>query len=195
VLILSFDTATDVSTCALVADGEVLGERLSVAQRLLGAIDELCDVARVRPGEIDALAVGLGPGSFTATRVGLAVARGLGFGLGTPAAGVATLDALTAGAPGALPLIDARRGEVFAPGPVVLPPDLVEGIGDAMLVGSGAVRYREELEARGATIPPDDDPRHVPWARHHAALAATFGPAALLEPIYVRAPDIGRIPG
>lgn len=194
-LILAFDTATDVSTCALVSDGHVLGERRSIAQELLREIDELCTKAGVRPAEIDALAVGLGPGSFTSTRIGLSLARGLGLALEAPAAGVSTLDALAAGAPGCLPLIDARRKEIFAAGPVARSPDAVAPVMGEVLVGSGAVRYRAELEARGATIPPDDDPRHVPWARHHAELATDFGSTALLEPIYVRAPDIGRVPG
>ncbi|HEX3256214.1 MAG TPA: hypothetical protein VHQ96_10510, partial [Gaiellaceae bacterium] len=52
-----------------------------------------------------------------------------------------------------------------------------------------AVLYRQELESRGAAIPPDGDPRHVPWARHTAALAKDFGPADAAEPIYLRVPD------
>ena len=48
------------------------------------------------------------------------------------------------------------------------------------------------LEAAGATVPPDDDPRHVPWARHHARLAESFGPAELAEPLYLRAPDADK---
>jgi len=56
-------------------------------------------------------------------------------------------------------------------------------------VGDGAVLYRTELEARGAEIPADDDSRHIPWARHTAALAKDFGPADGAEPIYLRVPD------
>jgi hypothetical protein len=61
-----------------------------------------------------------------------------------------------------------------------------------MYVGDGAVRYREHFERAGGTVPPDDDPRHVPWARHHTALAESFGPPELAEPIYLRLPDAER---
>ena len=93
-LILAFDTATDVATSALVSDGEILGERVSVARTLLEDVDALFRQASARPADLDALAVGTGPGSFTGTRMGLAVARGLGLALGIPGAGVSTLDAL-----------------------------------------------------------------------------------------------------
>ena len=186
-LILAFDTATRVATSALVRDGEVLGERVSQAVTLLEEVDDLLRAAGAAPGDLDALAVGTGPGSFTGVRIGLATARGLALSLGIPAAGVSTLDALAAGAPGALPVIDARRGEVFVPLRPAKPEELdVEG---RLCVGDGALRYLELLEARGAEIPPDDDERHVPRARHHAALARDFGPAEAVEPIYLRVPD------
>ena len=91
VLILAFDTATDVATSALVDDGEVLGERSSRAQTLLEDVDALLRQGGARPTDVDALAVGVGPGSFTGVRVGLATARGLALALGVPVAGVSTL--------------------------------------------------------------------------------------------------------
>jgi len=190
-LILAFDTATDVATSALVADGEVLGERASRAVTLLEDVDALLRQAGTHTRDLQGLAVGTGPGSFTGVRIGLSTARGLALALGLPVAGVSTLDALAAGASGALPVIDARRREVFVPGRVLAPAD-VEIEAGRLCVGNGAVRYRELLEAKGAEIPPDGDDRHLPRARFHAALAKDFGPAEEVEPLYLRVPDADK---
>ena len=187
-LILAFDTATDVASSALLDDDEVLGERWSAPGTLLEDVDALLRQASARPTDVEALVVGTGPGSFTSTRIGLAAARGLALALGIDGAGVSTLAALAAGAEGALPVIDARRGEVFVPGVGAVAPEDVAASG-RLCVGDGAVRYREVLETRGAVIPPDDDPRHRPRAALHARLATTFGPVDAVEPIYARAPD------
>lgn len=190
---LAFDTATTLATVALVREGDVLGERQTRAVKLLEDVEELLAPAGVAASDVGRLAVGLGPGSYTSLRMGLVTARMLAFSLGVPAAGVPTLDALAAGSPGAVPVIDARRGEVFARTregeAAAVPPESLELEPGAVCVGDGAVRYRELLEARGATVPPDDDPAHVPWARFHAALATAFGPAEELEPLYLRVPD------
>lgn len=194
-LVLAFDTATDKATSALVRDGEVLAERVSRAVTLLEDIDALLRQGGARPTDLEALAVGIGPGSFTGVRIGLAVARGLALSLDLPVAGVSTLAALAAGAPGALPVIDAKRREVFVPGPAALAPADLRLEPGTVCVGDGAVRYRELLEAAGAEVAPDDDERHLPRARFHVALAADFGPAELVEPLYVRAPDAQRSAG
>jgi tRNA threonylcarbamoyladenosine biosynthesis protein TsaB len=195
VLILAFDTATDVATSALVLDERVLGERASKAVRILDDVNALLAASDLEANDIDAIAVGTGPGSYTGLRIGLVTARALSLSLGAPVAGVSTLSALAEGAPGAMPLIDGRRGEVFALEggvPIVARPEAVTVESGKTYVGDGATRYRADLEARGASIPPDDDPRHIPWARHHAALARDFGAADLAEPIYLRAPDAER---
>jgi tRNA threonylcarbamoyl adenosine modification protein YeaZ len=188
-LILAFDTATDRATSALVADGEVLGERMTRASALLEDVDALLRQAGAHQRDLAALALGTGPGSFTGIRIGLALARGLALGLGLPAAGVSTLDALAAGAPGATPVVDAKRSEVFVPGPRAVAPAELEPECGGLCVGDGAVRYRDLLERAGWQVPPDDDERHVPRARFHAALARDFGPVELVQPLYVRDPD------
>jgi tRNA threonylcarbamoyladenosine biosynthesis protein TsaB len=188
-LVLAFDTATDVATSALVRDGIVLGERVGVARSLLDDVHALLDEAGVAKGNLDGLVVGTGPGSFTSTRIGLAVARGLGIALGIPGAGVSTLAALASVESGAYPVVDARRREVFVEGPRAVAPDDVELDAGVLCVGSGAIRYRSTFERMGAVVPPDDDERHVPRAPLHAALAEDFGPVERIEPIYVRVPD------
>lgn len=191
-LILAFDTATEVATSALVDDGEVLAERASRAQTLLEDVDALLRQGGAHPRELDALAVGTGPGSFTGVRIGLAAARGLALSLGVQGAGVSTLDALAAGAPGALPVIDARRREVFSVvdgDRVVRAPAELEVDEGVTCVGNGAVRYRALFEERGAVVPADDDERHVPRGRFHAQLARDFGDVDVIEPLYLRVPD------
>ena len=176
-LTLAFDTATSAATAALVRDGKVLGERVSRAVAVLADADELLRESGLERAELTGIVVGTGPGSFTGLRLGLATARGLALALDVPVAGVSTLDALAAGAPGALPVVDGGRGEVFTlvdGEPAVRAPQDVRA---ALCVGDGAVRYRSILEANGAEIPPDDDERHVPRARFHAELAGEFGPA------------------
>ncbi len=190
-LTLAFDTATETASTALVRDGEVLGERASRPVRILADVEELLGETDVARSEIDRLVVGTGPGSYTGLRMGLVTARTLALALGLEVAGVSTLDALAAGAPGSVPVLDARRGEVFTlgSGPAVLPPHELEVEAGRAYVGDGAVRYRAEIEGRGGIVPPDGDGVHVPWARHHARLAAEFGPAELVQPLYLRVPD------
>ena len=194
-LTLAFDTATAVATSALVDGEEVLGERVSRAQTLLEDVDALLRQAGAHPGDLDRLAVGIGPGSFTGVRIGLAVACGLALSLDLPGAGVSTLAALAAGAPGALPVVDAKRREVFSlvgGEPRALAPQELPVDADTVCVGDGARRYRALLEERGAVVPPDGDERHLPRARFHAALAGDAGSVDELVPLYLRIPDADR---
>jgi tRNA threonylcarbamoyladenosine biosynthesis protein TsaB len=179
-------------------DGELLGERVGLPGRLLEDVHVLFEEVDAEPRELDRIVMGTGPGSFTGLRMGLAAGRALALALEVEVAGVSTLDALAAGAPGALPVIDARRKEVFTlvdGEPAAVAPDR---LGDTVLqgrvgVGDGAVRYREVLETAGVEVPPDGSLLHVPHARLHARLAERFGPAELVEPIYVRRPDADRV--
>jgi tRNA threonylcarbamoyladenosine biosynthesis protein TsaB len=173
-VILAFDTATSFGAVCGVSGG-----RRAAAARagdLLVAVDELVP----DPAELEGIVVGRGPGSFTSIRIGLAAARALAFALDVPVAGASTLDAYE----GALPVLDARRGEVFAPGPVVCRPEELEVRGKT-LVGDGALRYRDVFEANGATI----GDRHEPDPLLLIERAGAFGAAELVEPLYVREPD------
>jgi tRNA threonylcarbamoyladenosine biosynthesis protein TsaB len=197
-VVLALDTATPAASVALLHDGEVVGERLSTASTVLADADALLQAARLSARDLDALVLGTGPGSFTGLRIGLAGARGLALSLGLPVAGVSTLEALAAAVPGAVPVLDARRGEVYTlvvGAPQAMAPEHLELQPGAACIGDGAVRYRALLEDAGAEVPPDSSEVHQLQARFHALLARSFGPAELVQPVYVRAPDAVRRAG
>jgi tRNA threonylcarbamoyladenosine biosynthesis protein TsaB len=176
--ILAFDTATTFGAVCAVTSGA--RGRTARAGDLLAAVDELVP----DPCALEGIVVGRGPGSFTSIRIGLAMARSLALTLDIPVAGASTLDAYAGG----LPVLDARRGEVFTTGLRVLAPDKLD-VDGLTLLGDGAVRYRELFESRGATIPDNDDPAHIPDPLLLIEHAGPFGDAALVEPLYVREPD------
>jgi len=123
---LGFDTSTNWGRFALVRDGEVLVDRPSnvagsYADTLLPVIDGMLDEAGIVKGDLDAIAVTRGPGSFTGVRIGVATAKGLAYGLDRPLYAVSTLEAMAAAmlfgrrdSDWAVPVLDARRGDLFA---------------------------------------------------------------------------------
>ena len=212
-IVLGLDTATP-STVAGVLVGDAVfevrddpapGARPAHAGRLLAAAEEALAAAGVAWEQVDRLAVGVGPGSFTGLRIGIATARALAQGRGLPVVGVSTLEALARGAqaPVVLAVLDARRGEAFAAAwgagafpPSALAPDaLAERVRalpvPPLAVGDGAVRFRDSLEAAGARVPHDEDGLHRLRAEHVCRLGAEGSPTdrdALL-PDYLREPD------
>lgn len=121
--ILAIDSSGLVASAALVADGVLLAEytvdyKKTHSQTLLPMIDEIVRMTEQELSEIDAVAVAQGPGSFTGLRIGAATAKGLGLALGKPLIGVPTADALAYNLYGTerliCPLMDARRGQVYA---------------------------------------------------------------------------------
>lgn len=120
--ILAFETATGACTVAVMVDGQVRAElTLQVPRahstRLMPLIVQAIAESGLDRTELDAIAAGVGPGSFTGLRIGLATAKGLAFALDKPCVGVPTLLALAYGT-GAqagliLPMLDARRGNLF----------------------------------------------------------------------------------
>lgn len=122
-MILAIDTSTDQASVALVEGDALLAEVTWVApgnhsRRLSGAIGYLLELAGAAQSDLSAIAVAIGPGSFSGVRVGLSAAKGLALGLGIPLVGVATLDVIALPALAlssqALSLMPAGRGLVFA---------------------------------------------------------------------------------
>lgn len=120
--ILALETATLAGSAALLEGGQVIGQSLldvalTHSERLITMVDRLLKDCRWDVAGLEALAVSIGPGSFTGLRVGIATAKGLALALGLPVAPVPTLDALASNLPFAeapvCPLLDARKGEVY----------------------------------------------------------------------------------
>ncbi|MGF1648349.1 MAG: tRNA (adenosine(37)-N6)-threonylcarbamoyltransferase complex dimerization subunit type 1 TsaB [Kineosporiaceae bacterium] len=206
-LLLALDTSSPVVSVALVevsGDGvdPVAGRDVHDARRpadlLAPAVAAVLSAGGVRPRDLGAVAVGTGPGPFTALRAGVVTARALALALGVPVAGVGSLDALAEAVRERVdrPLVvtDARRRQVYwaaydagrrTAGPAVDRPDAVPVAGRPV-VGRGAWLYPEVLGA-----PVDDvlDPPAGAVARLAAADLAAGRPGPV-APQYLRRPDV-----
>jgi tRNA threonylcarbamoyladenosine biosynthesis protein TsaB len=228
VTLVGFDTSMAVTAaCVIPPSGEPLRTPPPEPERLLGApahsaellptLAQLLERGETGWEEVTAIAVGVGPGTFTGLRIGVATARALAQALGVPLHPVSSLEALAAGladgtqaAPGTplLPLIDAKRGQVFASlhragerlehewGPLALFPHEVEerianGLESPLAAGDWALESLARLEAAGAVVPTPESGLHAIDALHICRLARETEPCApeRVRPLYVRQPD------
>lgn len=198
----------------LVPDPDELLAAPDHARLLLPRIARQLGAAGLGFGDLDAVAVGVGPGGYTGLRIGVATARSLAQAHRLPLHPVDSLAALAAGidAPVALPMIDARRGQVFwslhvdgrerlapaAERPEAIAERLAELAGGpglrarrTLAAGDGSLRFRDVLEATSIEVAPVGSRRHVVRALHVCRLAPAV-PATAPEavvPTYLRAPD------
>jgi tRNA threonylcarbamoyladenosine biosynthesis protein TsaB len=219
-VILALDTATPATVVGVAtADGALLaerrhepapGERPGHTQQLLPLAQQALDAAGAGWGDISRIGAGVGPGTFTGIRIGVATARALAQGLEAEVVAVGTLDALALGARderhNVFAILDARRGEAFVAAwtsrqeqvlqPSAWPPEQLARVpalapGPWLAAGDGAVRFRAELEAVDVAVAPDGADLHRVGAGALCRLAAEASPVArdALVPEYVRAPD------
>jgi tRNA threonylcarbamoyladenosine biosynthesis protein TsaB len=203
--ILAIDTATLVASAA-VWDGEVRAAGEATAQThsemLLPLIDQVLARAGLRPVDLDAVACGAGPGSFTGLRIGLSTAKGICFAMGRPLVLASSLAALSLEGRGVvLAVLDAKKQEVYAglyrdgvplDAEVVLSPGEVAAwaAGRAeTIVGDGWFAYPEAAAGLGPIVP---GARRTPSAAAIARLAAArlargeSDNLLLAEPTYIR---------
>jgi tRNA threonylcarbamoyladenosine biosynthesis protein TsaB len=229
-IVLGLDTATPATVAAVWSSaGEVAEERRDDPDsrskprhttKLLSLTFQALARAGVGWPEVDRIAVGVGPGTFTGLRIGIATARALAGAREIPLVGVSTLESLALAATAAgedfgapestIAVIDARRGEVFAAGwrvgcgerladrillPSALAPEMLARELDkhpgTLVIGNGAIKFREILEGPGASIPEDESGLHEVSALYHCrlALSAPIGSPELVRPEYLRLPD------
>ena len=199
-LVLAIDTATPAVTAGIVADGDLLAERVSIdarahAERITpNVLAALADAGRAM-SDLDAVVVGCGPGPFTGLRVGMATAAAYGHALGIPVYGVCSLDAIGGQTTGdTLVVTDARRREIYwaryrdgarIDGPAVSAPADVDP-GDAESVAGSP----DHAALFGL---PCIEPRYPTATGLVAAVSDWSRQPAPLVPLYLRRPDAKTI--
>ena len=166
--ILAIETATVAGSVAVVDDNKgLIGEikvdvKIAHSERLMSSVEWLLRASGISIEEIDALAVSIGPGSFTGLRIGLSTAKGLSYATNKPIVPVPTIDAFAASLPFCshliCPMLDARKNEVYAglykwegtllrkilPATAINPGKLLEQIrGPVVLMGDATVTYKQ----------------------------------------------------
>jgi len=211
VRVLAIDTSTHLGSVACVVDGQLRAEvsarvRARHGETVFTLLEQVLAHAGVDKAELDLIACGVGPGSFTGTRVGLAAAKGLAVALDRPIVGVPTLRALARAAPGDVlaPAVDAHKGEVFVAVYARTARGLVEqlapihGVPDAVApqLPAEAVRFGSGARKYADVLPPAlpalfDAPRASVVALEAVERFEADGPddRATLEPLYVRGAD------
>ncbi len=172
--ILAIETATEACSAALFMDGKVL-ERFELAPRqhtrlILPLVDELLAQAQLTPGQLDAVAFGRGPGSFTGLRIAAGVTQGIAFGSDLPVVPVSTLAAMAwqglkeKQADYALVALDARMAEVYW--------GVYRKVSNISTAVDGKETLDIELEAPEIVISPDEAPVPLPDSASALAIGA-----------------------
>lgn len=211
--VLGLDTATSGCSVALWDEGRITARRAEPmargqAEALVPMADAVLADAGLSYGELDRLAVTVGPGAFTGLRIALAAARGFALAAGLPVIGVTTFDAVARGLPVAerdgrrvLVSIDSRRAEPFLQlfdealrplgEPALLMPSAVPDwlpAGPLLVAGDGAALLRPVLEGRPDTVFAAGP--GIPDAAVVAALGAERDAGLPPQPLYLRPPDV-----
>ena len=216
--VLGFDTTTDACSAALWVDDAIAARRFETlarghVERLVPIVVEVMEEAAIGFGDLDLIAVTVGPGTFTGVRIGLAAARGFGLAAGLPVAGFTTLEVLAGGVDavdrkgrGVIAAMDARRGQIYrqifdAQLEAVDEPAVVDRTalaappGAWLAVGTGAAAYAgvaDVIPAGGSDLP-DATVLVALAARRYASGALAF-PDRPPDPVYLRPPD-ADLPG
>jgi tRNA threonylcarbamoyladenosine biosynthesis protein TsaB len=117
--VLAFDTSTEYCSVALLQEGAIMSHEVLAGQRhselILPLVRQALAEAGLTLAQLDGIAFGAGPGSFTGLRIACGIAQGLALGAGLPVAGICTLEALAQGAGGGriIAALDARMGQIY----------------------------------------------------------------------------------